>query len=75
MLLSPGWPAERVLAPGSLILARDFLHPTTVTRELLELRDWLIGHEVRVVGMEATDVYCPLQTLGSVDRERPRFGG
>ncbi len=29
----------------------------TVTRELLELRDWLIGHEVRVVGMEATGVY------------------
>ncbi len=29
----------------------------TVTRELLELRDWLMGQEVRVVGMEATGVY------------------
>ena len=29
----------------------------TVTRELLKLRDWLIGQKVSVVGMEATGVY------------------
>jgi transposase len=38
----------------------------TVTRELLELRDWLMGQEVRVVGMEATGVYWkPVSGPGS----------